>query len=440
MIAADGPSGSAIYDATTGEVRDLFTVDEDIAVPLGTSFSDDGRLLIIGTKGRYTAVFDVATGERLFRLPGGQVNNPVYDIDAERLFTAHDDGTVKVWDLSSDAVGITSAGDVAASFIARNRLRVGPNLGAFISFDFATETPYVQFFGLDDGVLLDETLNGWLAFPLADGRWVYESLEGPWAFYDPATGDTQPFLGCVIQPDGTCSDTDEPAATNFLRVSGDGKEMVAVTSTDGAVTDGTLHRLSLEDGSVIGEEAITPGFFFADAVGEGWIVVGNSDQLIALDRTTGERLWFGKVPIGGEFSPSGRLLVFPTEGTGLRIVDTTTWTETAVDEDFGNVRGISFNQDETKVALGNTDRLIIFDLAELVTAQVLEIPAVQSMYWIDDETLAIGTDSGVWGTVSLSTEDLIGEIRFELRRSFTASECATYRIDPCPTLEEIRSR
>jgi hypothetical protein len=216
--------------------------------------------------------------------------------------------------------------------------------------------------------------------------------------------------------------------------------MVALTSTDGAVTDSTLLHLSLEDGSVIGEEAITPGFLFADAVGDGWIVVGNSDQLIALDRTTGERLWFGKAPIGNEFSPSGRLLVFPTEGTGLRIVDTTTWTENAVDEDFGNVRGISFSPDETKVALGNTDRLIIFDLIELVTAQMLEIPAVQSMYWIDNETLAIGTEDGVWGTVSLSTDDLIERIRFELRRPFTASECATYRIDPCPTLDEVRSR
>jgi hypothetical protein len=169
-------------------------------------------------------------------------------------------------------------------------------------------------------------------------------------------------------------------------------------------------------------------------------MVGNSDQLIALDRNTGERVWFGKAPLGEEISRSGKLLVFPTEGGGLRIVETDSWTEIAIGDDFGNVRGISFSPDESKVALGNTDRLIIFDLEELTTAQVLEVPAVQSVYWIDDETLAIGTEDGVWGVVSLSTDDLIGQIRSGLRRTFTAAECATYRIDPCPTLNEVRNR
>jgi hypothetical protein len=132
--------------------------------------------------------------------------------------------------------------------------------------------------------------------------------------------------------------------------------------------------------------------------------------------------------------------VFPTEGGGLRIVETGTWTETAIGDDFGNVRGISFSPDETRVALGNTDRLIIFDLGELTTAQVLEVPGVQSMYWIDDDTVAIGTEDGVWGVVSLNTDDLIGQIRSGLRRTFTAAECATYRISPCPSLSDIRER
>ena len=356
------------------------------------------------------------------------------------LFTALDNGTVKVWDLSSEAVGIEAAGDVAAPFIARNRLHVGAELGTFVSYDFETGTPYIQLFDPADATLHEETLEGWIALPLADGRWVYESLEGPWAFYDPATGESDPFLGCVLGPDGTCRDTGEPAVSYFVMVSADGEEVVALPSTDGAVTDATLLRISPTDGSVIGEEAIPPGFVFAGAVGDDWIMVGNSDQLIALDRNTGERIWFGKAPLGEELSPSGKLLVFPTEGGGLRIVETETWSETAIGDDFGNVRGISFSPDESKVALGNTDRLIIFDLGELTTAQVLEVPAVQSMYWIDDDTVAIGTEDGVWGVVSLNTDDLIGQIRSGLRRTFTAAECATYRIDPCPSLSQIRER
>jgi hypothetical protein len=84
--------------------------------------------------------------------------------------------------------------------------------------------------------------------------------------------------------------------------------------------------------------------------------------------------------------------------------------------------------------------MIIFDLVKLTTAQVLEVGGVSDMYWIDNETLVIGTNTGLFGTVSLDTADFLAETRAGLRRSFTDSECATYLIDPCPTLAEIRSR
>ena len=42
LIAADGPSGAALYDTETGEVRDLFTVDESIAIPWEPPFPTTG--------------------------------------------------------------------------------------------------------------------------------------------------------------------------------------------------------------------------------------------------------------------------------------------------------------------------------------------------------------------------------------------------------------
>ena len=439
LILADGPRGMAIFDSATGAALDQLPTDETIAIPWGAAFTDDATMAIIGTKGRYASVFDVGTGKLLFRLPGGQLNNWAYDDLAQMLFTAHDDGTVKIWDLSTDAAGIVSAGDTAGKYIAQNRIHVGPDLGVFVSYDFETDTPYIQLFDPADGRLLEETLEGWLAFPLSDGRFVYETVDGPWAFYNPKTGETQPFLGCVVGSDGTCEDTGEPAPYYFVMVNTANEELVAVPVTDGSTTDGRLLRFDPKNGSLIAEDPIPGGFLFARYVGDSFVIVGDSDQHIALDRTTGERLWAAKTPIGSRLSPSQRLLVFPAEGTGLGVVDTTTWEETMIGDDFGNVRGIAFSPDETKVALGNTDRLIIFDLEELTTAQVLEVPAVQSVYWIDDETLAIGTEAGVWGVVSLSTDDLIGQIRAGLRRTFTQAECARYRIDPCPTLDQIRA-
>ena len=218
------------------------------------------------------------------------------------------------------------------------------------------------------------------------------------------------------------------------------EELLAIPVTKDFETAGTLVRLSTTNGSVIAEEPIPAGYLGAQYAGDTWLIFGTSDQSIAVDRATGDRLWAGKTPISSGLSPSQQWLVFPTEGTGLRVVDTTSWTDTEIGDDFGNVRGISFSPDETKVALGNTDRLIIFDLVEFTTAQVLEIPEVQAMHWLDNETIVIGTVEGVWGRVSLDTDEFLADARARLRRSFTETECATYGIDPCPALEEIRNR
>jgi len=69
--------------------------------------------------------------------------------------------------------------------------------------------------------------------------------------------------------------------------------------------------------------------------------------------------------------------------------------------------------------------------------QQLGLPGVADIHWLDEDTIAVGTTSGSFGTVSLSTEEFLNATRQRLRRSFTAQECETYRIEPCPTLEEM---
>lgn len=46
--------------------------------------------------------------------------------------------------------------------------------------------------------------------------------------------------------------------------------------------------------------------------------------------------------------------------------------------------------------------------------------------------------AGTLGTVLLSTEEFLNATSQRLRRSFTAQECETYRIEPCPDLEELQ--
>jgi hypothetical protein len=67
------------------------------------------------------------------------------------------------------------------------------------------------------------------------------------------------------------------------------------------------------------------------------------------------------------------------------------------------------------------------------------MPSVSDVHWIDADTVLVGPNTGIWATVPLRTQDLIASARDGVTRGFSNAECNTYRIDPCPTLDEIRS-
>jgi hypothetical protein len=70
----------------------------------------------------------------------------------------------------------------------------------------------------------------------------------------------------------------------------------------------------------------------------------------------------------------------------------------------------------------------------------IPIPSVSDIYWLDDKTMVIGSKNGVWGRISIDANELVASAQRNLVRGFTNDECAIYRIDPCPSLEEMRGR
>ena len=93
------------------------------------------------------------------------------------------------------------------------------------------------------------------------------------------------------------------------------------------------------------------------------------------------------------------------------------------------------------VGLDGMARVHLIDSGELVT----EIPVVigaqaNNLQFLDDETLIVTVgDRGLMYQLTLDDSVLLAVARDRLTRSFSDQECAIYRIDPCPTLEEIRS-
>ncbi|WP_346128837.1 WD40 repeat domain-containing protein [Lentzea roselyniae] len=66
---------------------------ERVGMPVGVSFIDDDRALLVGG-----AVYDLATRQKRFELPVGQVTGP-FTIDGDRTLVLASSGSVAVWDL-----------------------------------------------------------------------------------------------------------------------------------------------------------------------------------------------------------------------------------------------------------------------------------------------------------------------------------------------------
>jgi hypothetical protein len=121
-------------------------------------------------------------------------------------------------------------------------------------------------------------------------------------------------------------------------------------------------------------------------------------------------------------------------------VDLSTGIENSIPLDVGEIRGIAFSSDASRVAITGLEALAVIDLATQTVTQQFGIGGVSDALWMSDDSLLVGTIDGRWDQLSLDVQDLVAQARDRLRRSFSEVECELYGIDPCPSLEDIQSR
>ncbi|HSM43444.1 MAG TPA: hypothetical protein VK969_00345, partial [Acidimicrobiia bacterium] len=249
----------------------------------------------------------------------------------------------------------------------------------------------------------------------------------------------------------TCTDTGEPAPRIDVLASTDGTELaISVNSGPSAnqLYDGASFTLVDPDtGSEIGPLAPELDLdvqVFSDEWLFGWSE--ESATHVAVDRITGEELARPDVPPFQQWEVSasgGTIAILEPGGSALTIVDTNTWGTSTVEFDLGNPRGLSFSPEERRIALGDENGLHIAGIESGMIEQSIPLPSVSDIHWFDADTVlvggsALGGSGGIWARVPLKTSDLIAHARDSVTRGFSSEECATYRIDPCPTLEEMR--
>ncbi len=421
------------------------------AVPHGFSFSPDGSRFVIQTEGNQTVIWDVGTGEELFDLPTGRGGNPAITSDNNVLYAAHTDGTVSVWSLAPRSIGQTVLARLDQySFVNGNHLTVGTTLGAtevldIAAFDTGLDSAQVIFFDPATGELVRDPISGSGAFALADGRFLitywafaqpdrYVQSRGA-AIHDPATGTTTGIYGCPNLQSEDCEDA-EPA---WFSVSADRTEIMIRPASNPS----SWRVVGLDGADIETGDTGVDTWSWVSSFDSDWIL-GYSESEVgyaAVDRSTGELLFsVGVCGCREEVSPRGQYLA-AVNGGQVTVVTLGSWESTTVATEAGHVRGIAFNSDETKLALGDDRNIHVIDLVAGQVTQTVPVGGVSDFHWLDDETLLVGTADGRWATVTLDIDKLVTLALDSLPRTYTALECSTHGIEPCPSsLEETKRR
>lgn len=227
---------------------------------------------------------------------------------------------------------------------------------------------------------------------------------------------------------------------------------------------------------------------------------GAAGVTVVWDVETGEIIWQEQTELGERFPDGFGRVAFAPDGSWLahtwfpehriRIVETSTWSEIAVVEhpyeQFISVLDVT-PDGSTLLAGDNLHDVMVIDTAtwtigeplsgqqgnfmndidvspggrfvatagfdgetwvwDLQTRKVVRKWAslggrIESVEFLDEETLLViplifpEAPSAV--ALTMNPEEQLAYARSTLTRTFTADECRTYDIDPCPTLQELR--
>jgi WD40 repeat protein len=108
----------------------------------------------------------------------------------------------------------------------------------------------------------------------------------------------------------------------------------------------------------------------------------------------------------------------------------------------GLLRAATLSPDRTLLATGTADGLVrVWDAHGgrlLQEIRVGDVP-VKGIAFIDAAHLAVAPETGSMLIMTLDVDELLAVARRSISRGFSKTECATYDIEPCPSLDELRS-
>ena len=213
--------------------------------------------------------------------------------------------------------------------------------------------------------------------------------------------------------------TDGPSQVLSVAFSPDGERLAASF----VWSPKELWLLSTDDWTAITQYEIPADAETIEAPSDNLVYTPDGETLIATDF-----LSFGE----------GRIVFM--DGSTLELLDE------IPDAHGEGVAQIALNEEGTMLASAGLDGLVkVWDVENRTLVQQIPVSsdgtAVGGVAFTGDGT-HLSVTSGTNGElhrVTIDPDELLGIARVRLTRTFTETECTTYRIDPCPTLVDVKA-
>ena len=436
-----GEFGYLLKDSASGQTVDRLGTGAFPNIPYSVAFTPDGRYLVAGTDGRLTSVWDLIDGQLAVELRAEPTYRSAFDPGTERLYTSHADGSVRVWGLGRPLFGIGIADDLGSTpWVNANEFTFGGGFGALNAGNPGVSND-ILIFQPDSGEFITRIPNAGPPEMLPSGEVVYSPVNDARGLvaHDPATGSERLVFGCT-SPDEPESCAPAGGVWGEFRgaqmsIAGDELAVIDVIGGTYQFVDATTFAPGPTMSDLFDTSFVLTVAFTAD-----WIVAASGDLLSAFDRSTSEERWsINNIEVVNfEVSPSLDLAAVVDRSGSVRLVHLETGDEALLAGTFGRVRGMAFSPDGDEIALGNETELVIVDVRTDRIVQSIPIGGVSDAHWLSEEELLIATKDDLWARLDLNVDGLVARARDVLRRGLSDQECLTYRIDPCPSLEELR--
>ena len=429
----------------TGEPVELYTIEFDRFAWFGSQqFNpNDSTFSIVGQDGNLLIweVGDVSAQQKLVLSSYMHIDRSAYSPDGRYVATLGTDG-IQLWDISP-------AGE-------RELLTIAAHDSTIWNIEQSQDGSKLATAGWDGIARLWDAGTGemLLEFAHAGGRVedikyspdekrlitagedrtvrVWDARTGEELAAINASGDG--FVGGVFQ--GVMTVDFHPDGQQFAAGSADGTLRVWDANTYEQL-ESHIVLINKETGEPQGVTAVAyspDGNYLAAAVdgGSGLLKIWDvNNGNVVLETEAGRRVW------GIEFTPNSSRIIIDGNTEALRMWNIATGERLLTDELVGEPSELyDISPDGTQLLTDGPDNnLLIRDASDGSLLNNIKVPA-QGEFSVDGSNLIIYDDNGIVRILMLDFEELVELAESRVTRTFSPTECAQYRIEPCPAIEE----